>query len=1217
MKKGAVFSSFKGFRRFIIAVLCFQIAALQPAMLLHAAGPRTQNAELSSEAKEVVAEMVDTYWKMIDVGHPVLVDFLKAAPNDKEMAIPRMNPNDPMVDEDPFFLRGQSWNYGSEASSRFNQVNIPQGFAQPFAYSIDHQGGVSITHPQWELTLNINAALRPVVETTDYLIFSLSKESGLFEQKAAGLGEPGEGLFYISKKELFQKFAVLSEGQIPFAANGAKVPVFYFPLPGAGWKDISVAFEWTHTDQVVVYNQENIPVPLAIEDFVEIEKQSRLNLLLAQSIELYFSGAGRGHAVAGTTSSTGIPIFDLPLPAPKSTFAFGLFTTNIYPRAAGFGANKTEVHWLRNAIANALLPQANAQVLEVFSNFTSLITPDVLDRIHFLNYLLGGSLIGSIVLKYTYYLEHFKEKYKLEEITTGSKISRVWRRVTGRAIAELKGNLDVYAHALATMSFAPGLTIVNTVEYLGERFAHKQMGPTNALVRRSFENTFGFSRKNMSQLPMNWLTFWLGAIVMGSVDSGLVVLQLLFVTPAIIEFMGQQVVSAGAGGATARFVTSEIIRNVYEYFKTGAYGYSGDQKFLVQGEVVRTVDAQLRQEGLDPTSKRVEKRRTEMINELLDQRMQLRGLPSDDEFLFDVMSSTKKFMKFLGYDSGFDLDAPERKDHGFILEDRARGLVIPALKKALATAEIMYQENPTETGRGVVEVYRKALAKYSYTMSMATGVANVNLSRTSPLPEPDTRTLRERFAAFNANRIQYLKEWLKNTRASIWASDVGTSMQREMVEPAKELRRAVTLFTYTGNLSEVLHKVPNYWRELSGSTVVMEASATLYNASFFSILEGDEEILMPKAQTLQQHQQAAEAHLADEMGGPKKDLLRDPFYRRLRLFNHVHTLKVDADKEQAITTYKPRDLSWYERIQFNRAQRAAETYIPATVDMHWLADKTVKPTFEGREPFLWQYTQELARQVGLWVNSPQESEFVKKVVDKTTENALKQLGTDEQRRYLSTLTREERLNYEGRVFAETFLNSYVEMSVHSDEYISHKSVERPGRLQWFRRHSVKHPALEKVIRPMFQVVETFFRNTNYKPGAMQMLARSVPIVPDLVFNMGRSLRVMPWFMTFGYFTSYYIWQIKMDYAIWGFFMALGFYGHASIEVLNRGMGNFGIKPMSDTWSKVKYSFIYSWVTYPVFIPVMMWAEPVVAAFDKYIEAPVKGLFKSCMQLLGG
>ena len=79
------------------------------------------------------------------------------------------------------------------------------------------------------------------------------------------------------------------------------------------------------------------------------------------------------------------------------------------------------------------------------------------------------------------------------------------------------------------------INAINVIEYYLDQGLTSIAAPRNSRIRKFFDKTFGFSRGTMANLAVNSKTWFLGSIVMGAVDTALVVVQLIHLNPLIIK----------------------------------------------------------------------------------------------------------------------------------------------------------------------------------------------------------------------------------------------------------------------------------------------------------------------------------------------------------------------------------------------------------------------------------------------------------------------------------------------------------------------------------------------------------------------------------------------------------------------------------------------------------------------------------------------------------
>lgn len=1193
------FSSF--IKLFFFLLLSWQIGIGLPVAMAKQSYPGLRNSSPNVSAsvnkEELTSGLLTSFQQEVHRALPLLEEF-KQAPWPRDL-ISTFNPSEEGLDEDPFFLRSQSW----------RAVEGLKGEGD-WSFSLSSKS-VTLTHSNWRKSLEIQAPILPLIETAEYILFSVREDSDLVESKVPSLKESSQGLFFISKRDLLAQYH--SAEALNFDEQQAiGAPLFFFPLPEEGWKGNLQVVEWLANDEVILRNQlDQSILPVELKDFQLLEKIQRANLLMAQVITLFDEREERLQQAAHHMKATGeISPFVMPLPSAKATKGFGLFLSGKKPRAFMGGSKEAQIHPLNlnsslwKKIQQSLLPEARAEGF--LESIQSMITPDFWERVHFLNTLLFGAAVGSVALKYSTYRDLFKKKYPAVKKTLKEKI---WN--------EAKGNLDVYTHMLVTVSFSVGMSIVTSVEYLIDRFATKSAGPKNGLVRWMFNNTLGWSRAQTSQLATNWKTFMLGALVMGGIDSALVVVQLLFVTPFVIEKMGWDMTTGVAAGtsAVAAFVTAEILHNIYAYFKTGAFSYSADQKFLVMDQVRMLADRELKRKGLDPTAREVQFERNRRIRELMNERMTQMGLPSDKDFLFDHNTLIEKVVQASGY--GLTKEELSLLKDEVVLQTGRWGLAYPTLKKAHRAALSLQKKSPSAKADETVLTLSKSLEDFRISESFIKKAAESLIrGRTQSaeqleLPLGEEPTSSERYQNFSKNPGFYLKAMVQNLskRASRSAKKMGSDLESATVGASRDVRKVISLMTYNGSVQDVLPLLPSEFIEMAGSKESAENAARLIHNAFFSITQGDESLLTPSSDSYSQFSEEAEEILKFRHKGQT----RDAFTKSLEKIEVIKTLQAEAKKENFVQTFKPAKKGWFERLQHQRAKKFAEQKMmaEATNENSDLDSATQEKNYRR------DYLKRLSHLSGLYLVDFEESEFTSLVEERALEAFHFQMNLPEEQRYIKELDEKTAQSYRAQVFTDHFFDFYFQMSVMTDKHLKPDAPEQPGRFQKLRQKLIGKPGYDKIYRRILRTTEGLYEDTVFRPGLVNFISGKVPIIPEMVKVFFRNLHLLPYFMTFGYFTNYYLWQVKMDYAVWVFYFLLAFYGPTAVAVNNRIMKNFGIKPMGDVWSKVKYTIYHSWLTWPAFIPVMMFADPIVNWWNTNITEPIYSVMSFCAQLLSG
>lgn len=1139
-----------------------------------------------------------------------------------------------LVDENPFFIRGQKWTQLSDEEKSVHSMD-----SGVFSQVVGDTTQLALVEAGLKLELPL--PLHAILDGSEFLIFTLSTRSNLFSSLSDS-DEPSEGFFYISKSELYAMAATVNQGA-PLQFAG--VPVNYFALPESGWQGALEAFEWTAIDSVILFNKNDaIPLPIALNDIRDHYKHAKMNYVLSKLVNL----------VGKWNELESVQLVDIlgALPARGATAGLGTFLTgfdldnskgNMWSALSkdnsersrflaklkevliskaeaaetdsaasngngngsnvlnGNGKNKVVKH-----LETAAMVGITGWMAYLSADYISVIDDKDLERIYFLAKIIGGSFFASIALKYSIFRDKFKEKYRVGETPAEQRpgFQGVMSRGVKRSQNELKGIFDVFAHVLTALSKTIPLSAVNLLEFLGDRFATKKMGPQNALMRKGFMKTFGFMRRTMENLAVNWKTWFLGAIIMGiTVDAMLVAVQLVIVAPALAVWSGMQTEAEAYQFKTDPtstvngFVTAEVMRNVVDYIRGGADSYSHEQRVLVTDRVTHLVDKEMSRSGLDPRAKENEKERNKRIEVKMEIAMKLRGLPGSEEFLFDAMTISRKLTRSMGYSTAELVEDLETKDN-FLLEYGRWGLAKPSLDKAIKVAKKIEKSHSSRIGLQAIELLKEFQKRWSYIW----GVAKSPLSVVS---------------------------------------------DRNYVKEARQVRQVLTLLSFGGDVKTVVQFLPEWVKDLGYSEEVLLVAARLYSGALYSIIEGDEEFLeVSSDKTIKIYEMVGSVDLLSNTdrlravgairGQPESgdklvstvqalqdEKTGDIFHDYLVQQRSLKVVNEAVKKRSQVESYVPPKPSWFERWQKSRAQSAAAVELSIYRSSQAEAESSASPEKE-QEFYKRIYAKKLGQIVGLKLQ--ENSNFFKQVEAEAEEATSTQLSRIEERNYLESLTDEQKSVYIAEVYGSNFLTMYNKMAVMTDEYLEATSEEQPGMFQglrkklasyinkktemresegvWSKVQSKVALGASKFTNAALRVSEAMWSTHSNEPGLINWIDRNVPFAHDMWHNFARSLKTMPYFLSLGYLAYYYIWQVQIAYPMWFMVIGAGFTGLMFVEFNNRMMQNMGIKPMEGIKQKWYYSWLHSWLTFPVFLPLMIYGESFSKAWYEHLWNPI-------------
>lgn len=1178
---------------------------------------------------------IRTSYEKVFAGDPIWDEFVKAPFNPPKMG--PFDPKDPVLDVDPYFMRSQNWSQVAAFSG--------DGFT-----AHTQNGGVLIQAPGQSRALFVKQDLRPAFETEDFAFFQTSKKT--FEDKAADKEAYGEGLFFIDKRD-FKSEAQMSH------RDPRPIPVFFFPLNGQGWTEkLHATSVLTPGEIIALRNATGNSITIELEDIYELAKLLHNNVGYSIIFTLKTSGAQLTAEHFNNWKKNANGPLELPMayPARGSTAAFGTFFTGLdldNPSKSLFDIAQN------NWFTRELFPTAHA---------SDLLSPDVLGRLLVIAGITGTTLIASIFAKYTILKEPMLDRReyieaKQDDARRRNDLPPIDRSGVGYKVKrEIKEWVDVFSHGLATVSAGFGTTAGFLIEYGADRILGKQATAQNGLVRRFLNYTFLYGRKQNEFIAANWNSFILGVMVLGGIDTAFVALQLLFVSPYFFPWvasgMGDDIHSrvveqfSGKDSENNNVITSEILRNLGSYFVSGAYSYSSSQRQALLEIVRPNIEKEMRGEGKDPQVAENHDELMRRIEVRIDNMLVERGLPSRKEFLFSGPSVFRSLMGLMGYK--IDKKALAKKEmikKGMNPED-------PAMKKELK------RRAEAQTNINVrIEIVKEELQKEGWDLNTkdkeqqkkigqeiakrAAAETNSYLleqSRQGILSQILKNALlaAKQMAADNpgdpvcSSAVAMLEE-VRNDYHILSRIIANPLKAKEAIQKGIKVRKMLTLLSYDGTLLTTAVKHVDAWdpenRDPAGATV----AARLFRQSLYSIVQDKDYLLMPSEAQVEKHREAAEQMADQQIAEAKAKGLGDeePMEKSILTLEATKKLIAAEDGEKATAAWKPAKQGLVERLQARLADKRAKARVQEKLIFAGVpnGESSEDYTFEQRQADYREfYAEELGKIVGLSTLPKEQSDVVRSAMKDAEEQVQKNLEENPGfKRYYDSLSQMEQLQFLAHQYADTYLARYVEKTVSNSDYVSLTSPEQPGVFQKLRQTSFVEGdgLLAKTVRLTLRGVESMMDNSAYRPGLVNWARRNIPWFQDVKSDISLSWRAQWTALTVGYLVQFHLWQVKMDWSTYMFF----FWTSGIVGVLHwwldRLMINMGIRPMHDLTSKLKYSVVYSWLTYPAYIPFFFFYPGFDKAVAEYVYEPAKNhviapsvsavqtVVSSCERLLQG
>lgn len=1184
--------------------------------------PKTMSIGQAPDEKQLRDDLMLAHWLRVNDESPALAEFALGQPLvTSNEPLWKIDPNSSSLDEDPFFLRSQEW------SPLTSQEQSDLQSCDSLCTLKSSDGTLLIASRQASKSLKLKQGFTAVLET-DVWIFFAADSDDIFNSKT-NTKDPSQGLFFINKKDVSS-----------FVEKEQPVPVFHLPLVGRGWLSHQIAArEIPVYDHIALKAQDGFTLEIDKNDVLAMEQLSRKNLTILQMVSLVTQGLDhRG----------------LALPAPRTTMVFGLIASGIIPKSSSVGALSndnfkkliSEVLIAKahagerdnngTTIQDQILRQAQARIAQVESSspeenalprrsgwrrwltptilyggtgaaavgasqsvdWTQLITDDMPQRILTVASIFGVVAVTSLTMRYTIHRDFFEKKYpKAEKESLLQKISR-----------EHKAFMDEFVYGLR---FSAGVTtqaILRSIDYLKDR-----VFPSNKLVHEAWMSTLGFYIQASTKLPIDYRCFYLGAIVFGMSDALMVAVDLLIFTPYVVKTFGLKAIE---GGAFAAFASATVLSNFLSYLQTGAISYSIDVRMINMDRAKKEAKRILSSQGVDVEDPKNQHKVVTLQEEILSKIATSVGLPGKDAFLYDTITVMEKMIGVSGYSahSMSPTDLEKVNKSVYVLKNRHWGLIQPALTNAIAHAEELYRQNPTEVGRQTIEMLKWVVSHKNYLSSSS--VKGV-VQNTSFLVSPFTDTMDTVINAAIQEQSKIKGATIQNPlpywdQISIALKAIFKFSTHEQISQVRDIRKVLYLMSTTGSYKDAVEFLPSSWVQKAGSVEVAQLAAEYFHREFMALFEKKKHLSSPPRDMTEQFEKKAQAMVRDMM--VDEPALQDTFMYESRVRAIVAQLYEQDQARIKFLTYKPEKMSRYEQMQwseaFDVAQRHWDQNSEALLSEMWKSSAEIyKQRYKAnddsfnQQDWILQNSRKLSvlramgRNVGLYISDIQDSKVVKDVLIKSVSQMEGDIHAPEVQNYLQKVSAEERELFESRRLYEHFVSNYFEQTVTNDKFDAY-SGEFPGRFQKIRSRLDG----KKWGAPILSLVKGFeiaFRSdaSSYSPGFVAKINRSVPLLPDFYHNFVRTLRSAPYSLTVGYLVSWYIWQVHIPYPMLVFGLTFGFIHPSMVEMNNRFMRSYNIKPMDDVPSKLTYSYVHSRLTNPMAMFELAYASTIVALFS--------------------
>lgn len=1167
--------------------------------------------------------------------------------------------DDPALDADPFFLRGQAW------------VPVP---AEP-------AGDASSVAVRWDgdrtvlalagaaRALALPEALRPLGVAGNFLWLA-ALDSERFESPRPD--DHGEGVFLLRADDVLQG-----------ARDGSRVPVFFLPLPGRGWAGPRVALASVPAqDRVVLIDESGGPLPVPLDDVDTVVDAERLNLTLALGL------------AARARSADGRLLAEPLLPLPGSTAGFGMLFTGFDRESGTFLYDRASLHagawararqWLHAAARQLGLPTAHAEGTDE----AAAAAQKLYDSLTRVGAVLAIASISAIVLKHTLFREHFARRAAQDEAQYGPDRGRAprltrWAKDVGTTLA----------HNLTFLSNFASVWFGHGVQYIVDRFFPSLGSGKNQRLNRFLDATIYFTKSTGEKLPVNYRTLLLGALVLGGVDSVLVATQLYFVVPWMAQAYAKAVPESAAkvneifqlgNPMTEVYNRNESIRNFASYLTSGASAFSAQLRAQLMSVYGPSIDEEMRKEGLDPLDSRNKQAREARLEAKLEQVFHQLGLPGKEDFLFDATTLWKGALGLLGY-APADIDretAPSeghdaRRDGETYVGEAHPGLVVSALKRALKEARRREALSPADPALCAArELLEKTLADVGKLRQLSLG----GLRATGQALRQSLAALRQAASHPLHSVARAIRHPLQSLRS--FFGPVGSELW-EAARLLRQTRQRLFALTYEGPLGQDLRHLPSEWIAAAGRPGASLAGH-LFRRAFFGYLQGDRKVLegAPDDRWLAleaTHRERAERGAVEaikkryperfeallrEFDGTaavaEKELVKEHGAEYLMLVEDA-VEQAWLEQTEANAPFEPPRRSWFQKRQDRAAARQAAERFRAQ------ASKVFDPaTATPDEVALYRklYTEASLNGIGLFPRFDRMKQLEEPIAKAAEAVTQAQVESPKARAWLESLPPHERVDFLATLYADNYASAYINVVANAAEGLAqqwyaeahpeHRRYDpngatkeerrlwrrvfaeavmdpgQPGRFQWTRQNGLfaNVPVLRWLTsrlpfqQRMLRGLEAFFPIEAHQKGFWNFVYRNVPGLYDLIVANKLMLRRILTQASATYWSVYAIWGVALPLHLWILAQLTVFTVSGPWFFLNRFCRLQGLQPMSGVGAMAAYAFAGSWLTMGGTFP-MLWYEKDMATLLERIGLggagtldPLRSTVIGCIKLLSG
>ncbi len=906
-----------------------------------------------------------------------------------------------------------------------------------------------------------------------------TQKSDLFDRLSGEKNAEGEGLFVIET-------ALLAS----HAQKKTPVPIFFLPIMGNGWRSDLTAIQVIQGDLLAISNGREV-IPFAMKDIREMVQISKINLDLAVMISLT------------KLDSDGIVSAERLMPAPGSTALMGLVVTGLDQRRPGY-------NFFRDFKALARLPIEVQKKMNAKSILFSLLGIEAasaqssqagedpvtaaIKRSAVFGMIVGITIITAFVLKY----KVPAIRLRLDEI---NKYRRALdpETVDREKMKGFREFMRIEGSILASIAQFPLITPGIAMQYFVDRHMPSLGAGDHTLMRKVLHQTVYPNLRHFGKISVNEKVTILGTGYAATAGIGLGALHYFYLLPMFIQAVSPSLPAGLSYALNESFSTSNrqtqaalftnLLVGASIGILRGPADFTMDAKSQVVEELYARVDNDLRRLGLNPNDPKIQSRREEMRDALVNLTLIQKGLPSTAEILFDTMSLYSSIAKTRGFATPTndtllanlnplaadavqyvkDKDGnlvigedgkPVLVEGSFILSSR-RGLLPNVLSRALAQAKAWHGVAPSPDTENAVRLVEVLIADSERLRKSLPIVAKAVL-----------RYMQSPSALIGRNQIEKM------------ALDADVRRLREEIRDinarALAFRQLIVMANYEGPTEYTARYLPVTWTKEFGAGAANMAVLYLRQAVASQLDGATVDNLIAKREDILRYKSVAQDEAIKKLRSQRPELasksddaiLDDPNLRSEVLQRMNIAAKSHGDEQRAqesANRFKP-ESGWIEQWRHRQSLQKSEARLAQYALQNAGSPELLsKENLEAR--LLDFYVSESAKQIGLRIQglapesasdqrgagrAPWQSEnekyetMLREIQEKSDLVAKQQFETLDMRTYMAKLSPLEQTRLKLQLHASIYLAAYRDATTMTD-IVSALDSAQPGMTQGLRQ----------------------------------------------------------------------------------------------------------------------------------------------------------------------